>query len=96
MENIKSWEELSGLCLEITDFESLDMEYMNINIEELEIIKKYIENNITKFAIIDEYNTQFSIIAVYFKDLEERKKLSDEMYECKFKTGCKTNLLHKN
>ena len=61
---VKTLKELSALCSEITDFEILDNEYMIISEEETEIIKKYIENNVSDFSLIDENNTQLSYVII--------------------------------
>jgi hypothetical protein len=62
--------ELSDLCSEITDFEILDHEYMTVSVEETLKIRKYIENNVNEFAIIDENNTQVSHVDVEIKEIE--------------------------
>jgi hypothetical protein len=72
---VKSLKELSVLCSEIIDFEKLDHEYMMNSIKETKIIKRYIENNLNDFAIIDENNTQDSHVDRSIKDIEIMIKL---------------------
>jgi hypothetical protein len=79
VENVKTLKELSDLCSEINDFEKLDYEYMKNSVEETKKIKNYIDKNISKFAIIDEDNTQVSYIDLDIKEIEDRIKLFEEM-----------------
>lgn len=62
IEGEKSLEEFSQLYSVITDFEPLEYRYYEVKDNEMEFIKKYIEINMSEFAIIDENNTQASLI----------------------------------
>ena len=75
VKKVKTEKELSCLCSEITDFEILDNEYLMISIKEAEKIKKYIENNINEFAIIDESNSQVSHVDIVIKEMENIERL---------------------
>ena len=57
IKKVKTEKELFYLCSEITDFETLDGEYMMVSLEETKKIKEYIEDNISKFLINEEDNT---------------------------------------
>jgi hypothetical protein len=70
VEKVKTKKELSHLCSEITDFEMLDKEYMEVSSEETVKIQEYIENNINEFAIIDESNSQASDIDGQINEIE--------------------------
>ena len=79
VEKIKTEEELSCLCSEITDFEVLDDEYIRISDNDEKKIKEYIENNTNEFAIIDESNSQVSHVDISIKEMDDRMKMFGEI-----------------
>ena len=76
---VKTLKELSYLCSEITDFETLDYKYIMISVEEAEKVREYIKNNINEFAIIDESNSQVSYVYKDIKEMEDRARMVEEM-----------------
>ena len=79
VEKVKTEEELSYLCSEITDFEGLDDEYIRISDNDEKKIKEYIENNTNEFAIIDESNSQVSHVDISIKEMDDRMKMFGEI-----------------
>jgi hypothetical protein len=77
IKKVKTLKELSDLSSEITDFEILNDKYMTAS-KEVEIIKIYIENNLSEFAIIDEDNTQINYIDKEIEEMENRKRIFEE------------------
>ena len=75
---IKSLKKCSDLYLEIKDFEKLDNEYFKVSLKEAEKIKKYIEKNITEFAIIDESDSQVADVEHGIKEIEDRGRMIEE------------------
>jgi hypothetical protein len=73
----KTHDEYAALCSSITNFENLEHEY--ICNDEIDIIKKYIETNITLFAEIDEDNTQVSYIDNNIKEKESIKRMMEDI-----------------
>jgi hypothetical protein len=79
IKKVKTKKELFHLYSEITDFKILDEEYRMIHHYEIEKIKKYIENNINEFAIIDENNSQTSDVDEEIKESERFKKEIEDL-----------------
>ena len=73
IEEIKTMENWYESYPEKNDFELLEHEFLDIEIDAMK--KKYIEKNISEFATIDENNTQVSFVDRHIKETEDRIKI---------------------